>query len=293
MPIDYFGLPQPQPPLLSFPLERDGARPASLVPCPSSTVTSSVEVTGGSPHSCAEADTNAKQLAAKMNHLYISTSKRFVVFGTCQQVTRPSLFLKEKNRSQLSQNYKLTTKQYQILKICIIINNESYLVSVRLCCKNRNVCKTLKIYHRAHREKKENCAFRASVTSVCSAVKHSFLIACEKLINATTPIGNTLMQKPFYKKHEAPNFGSPAVQKAYIEEIGTNRELMQKELSVNQEEQNLLGKRIQMMKEFINDLPASDPQYSMLAVQIQMDQIELDELKTRETIVSQRISEIQ
>ena len=102
----------------------------------------------------------------------------------------------------------------------------------------------------------------------------------------------THMQKPFYKKPDPLNFGNPAVQKAFIEETKTGKDLMQKELSVNQESQVLLNKRILMMKEFVNDLPSSDPQYSMLLAQVQMDQIELDELKIRETIISQKITEI-
>ncbi len=42
-----------------------------------------------------------------------------------------------------------------------------------------------------------------------------------------------------------------------------------------------MDKRIQMMQSFVNDLPSSDPQYSMLLAQIQMDRVELDELKLR------------
>ena len=98
------------------------------------------------------------------------------------------------------------------------------------------------------------------------------------------------MQNPLYKKPETPNYATPAAQRAFIEETVTNKELLQKELSVNQAEQLLLGKRIRMMKEFINELPASDPQYSMLLAQVQMDQIELDELRAREMAISQKLS---
>lgn len=101
------------------------------------------------------------------------------------------------------------------------------------------------------------------------------------------------MQKPIYKKPETPNFENLSSQRVFIEETRSNRDLMQKELNVNQEEQLLLEKRLQMMKEFINDLPSSDPQYSMLISQIQMDQIELNELKTRESIIIQKIAEIE
>lgn len=60
---------------------------------------------------------------------------------------------------------------------------------------------------------------------------------------------------------------------------------------MNQAEQNLLVKRVQLMKGFVNDLPSSDPQYSMLLTQIQMDQIELDELRVRAHLLSQKLAD--
>lgn len=98
--------------------------------------------------------------------------------------------------------------------------------------------------------------------------------------------------EPFPKKENAPNYSNPAVQQAFIQEIKDGKTLMQKELEVNLEEQNLLNKRLVMMKQFLNELPSSDPQYSMLALQVKMDQIELDEKKIRETLIIQRIEEI-
>ncbi len=91
------------------------------------------------------------------------------------------------------------------------------------------------------------------------------------------------------KKESAPDFSNPAVQLAFIQDTHTSKSLLQKELDVNQAEQVLLQKRMLMMKEFINDLPASDPQYSMLIAQVQMDQIEMDELKNREILIIQKI----
>ncbi len=96
--------------------------------------------------------------------------------------------------------------------------------------------------------------------------------------------------QPFPKK-EAPDFSKIDVQQSFVQQTHDSKELMQKELDVNQEEQILLDKRIRMMKTFLNDLPSSDPQYSMLAVQIQMDQVEMDELKVRETFLVQKLSE--
>ena len=98
------------------------------------------------------------------------------------------------------------------------------------------------------------------------------------------------MQRPLFRKPETPNFADPAVQRSFIELSQSGQELYYKELTVNQEEQNLLHKRILMMREFINDLPASDPQYSMLVIQVQMDQIELDELKARASSLNQKLS---
>lgn len=83
----------------------------------------------------------------------------------------------------------------------------------------------------------------------------------------------------FPNKHNLPN--KPFAQ-AYVQTTQDARGLLQKELIVNHSEQILLQKRIDTMREFICDLSASDPQYNMISLAIQMDQIELDELKTRE-----------
>lgn len=100
------------------------------------------------------------------------------------------------------------------------------------------------------------------------------------------------MDKNLYKKPETPDFGNPNVQKTFVDEAHASAELLQKEIEVNKTEQVLLEKRIQMMQEFSNDLPASDPQYSMLLASIQMDRIEIDELKLRETILVQELTEM-
>ncbi|MDE3047262.1 MAG: hypothetical protein KGI83_02810 [Verrucomicrobiota bacterium] len=96
--------------------------------------------------------------------------------------------------------------------------------------------------------------------------------------------------QPFHKK-ETPDFSKADVQQSFVQQTHDSKELMQKEFDVNIEEQNLLGQRIRTMQSFLNDLPSSDPQYSMLAIQIQMDQIELDELKRREASLSQKLSD--
>lgn len=92
-------------------------------------------------------------------------------------------------------------------------------------------------------------------------------------------------------KENAPDFSSPSVQQEYIQDATTSKSLLQKELDINKAEQNLLQKRISMANDFVNNLSASDPQYSMLITQAQMDQIEMDELKNREMWLIQKISE--
>lgn len=95
---------------------------------------------------------------------------------------------------------------------------------------------------------------------------------------------------PFSKKENVPNFSDPARVQSYLQETQDSKALLQKELDVNQAEQTLLSKRIDLMKSFINELPSTDPQYSMLIAQVQMDQVELDELKIRETLLTQKLS---
>lgn len=89
------------------------------------------------------------------------------------------------------------------------------------------------------------------------------------------------MDNNLFKRAETPDFSNPAVQRSFIEDAHSKADLIRKELEVNGVEQVLLDKRIQMMQGFVNDLPSTDPQYSMLLAQIQMDRIELDELKLR------------
>ena len=99
------------------------------------------------------------------------------------------------------------------------------------------------------------------------------------------------MNKNLYTKPETPDFANPNVQKVFVEAAHSSVDLIQKEIEVNKIEQLLLEKRIQMMREFINDVAASDPQYSMLVAAVQMDRIELDELRLREMVLVQKLSE--
>lgn len=91
-----------------------------------------------------------------------------------------------------------------------------------------------------------------------------------------------IMQNPLYKKPADPSFQNVNDQNRFTQDTKSGKDLMIKELTVNRENQNLLEKRIAIMTEELNNIPSSDPQYSMMAIQIQMDKIELDELKIRE-----------
>jgi hypothetical protein len=82
-----------------------------------------------------------------------------------------------------------------------------------------------------------------------------------------------------FKNH--PKDGTPPLPQAWIAETQDKAELRAREREINLAEQALLRQRIQLMSDFLNDLPASDPQYSALAIQIQMDKIEYDELRNR------------
>jgi FtsZ-binding cell division protein ZapB len=89
---------------------------------------------------------------------------------------------------------------------------------------------------------------------------------------------------------ETPNFSNPSFTKQFVQNTQDAKTLLQKEIDVLHSEQNLLQTRLRIMSDFINDIPSSDPQYSMILLSIQMDQIELDELNARETLLSDRLN---
>ncbi|HSX38289.1 MAG TPA: hypothetical protein VLE95_05605 [Chlamydiales bacterium] len=97
------------------------------------------------------------------------------------------------------------------------------------------------------------------------------------------------MNNKLFKKYDTPDLSDPMMRRIFIEDAHSGIELMRKELSVNQMEQSLVTKRLEMMQTFANDLPSSDPHYSMLLAQIQMDLVELNELKLRESSLSSRL----
>ena len=93
----------------------------------------------------------------------------------------------------------------------------------------------------------------------------------------------------FFKEENSANFTPPSVPPPLTQDDQSQKVMLQKELDVNLVEQNLLQQRILMTKSFINDLASSDPQYSMLCIQVKMDLIEIDELKRREAVIIEQI----
>ena len=100
-----------------------------------------------------------------------------------------------------------------------------------------------------------------------------------------------IMDNNLFKRAETPDFENPQVRQNFADSTESTEELLKKEIEVNQTQQLLLQKRIDMSTSFADDLPASDPQYSMCLRTIQMDRIELDELKARERILVQKLTE--
>ena len=98
--------------------------------------------------------------------------------------------------------------------------------------------------------------------------------------------------EPLFKKAPDREFSKPKNQEAYLLETHNAFDLLHKEIDINRAEQELLKQRIDLMKNFVNDLPDFDSEYSMLRTQIQMDQIELDEIKRRENFLSEQLNQL-
>jgi len=94
---------------------------------------------------------------------------------------------------------------------------------------------------------------------------------------------------PLFKKASSRDLSNPLNQQAYLLETHNASDLLHKEIDINCAEQELLKQRIQLMKNFANDLPDFDSEYSMLRAQIQMDQVELDEIKRREDALTEQL----
>ena len=69
-------------------------------------------------------------------------------------------------------------------------------------------------------------------------------------------------------------------------------DLLKQEIDVNFQEQVLVNKRISIIKETFNTMPNTDPEYAILLTQLEMDQIQLDELKFRENALKSSLQNI-
>jgi hypothetical protein len=98
--------------------------------------------------------------------------------------------------------------------------------------------------------------------------------------------------KQLFKKPATPDLSKTQDQEDYVLAAHNAAALLQKEIDVNRVEQELLKQRIKMMKQFLNDLPESDPQHFMILTQTDMDRIELDELLRRETNLVDQLNKI-
>ncbi|MBN2479816.1 MAG: hypothetical protein JXA94_06275 [Parachlamydiales bacterium] len=66
-----------------------------------------------------------------------------------------------------------------------------------------------------------------------------------------------------------------------LDSTSKRHDLLIQELDINTQEQVLVNKRIFLLKEVMKEIPKTDPQYALLFTQLEMDRIELDELKNR------------
>lgn len=62
-------------------------------------------------------------------------------------------------------------------------------------------------------------------------------------------------------------------------------DLLKQEIDVNIQEQILVNKRISLIKDTFKTMPSTEPEYAILLTQLEMDQIQLDELKSRENLL--------
>ena len=77
-----------------------------------------------------------------------------------------------------------------------------------------------------------------------------------------------------------------------LDENSRKIDLLKQEIDVNIQEQILVNKRINLIKETFNEIPNTDPEYAILLTQLEMDQIQLDELKFRENALNSRLQDL-
>jgi len=77
-----------------------------------------------------------------------------------------------------------------------------------------------------------------------------------------------------------------------LDEKSRQINLLQEEIEINLQEQVLVNKRINLIKDTFKELPNTDPEYAILLTQLEMDQIQLDELKFRENALKTSLQKI-
>ncbi|NGX33758.1 MAG: hypothetical protein K1060chlam1_00099 [Candidatus Anoxychlamydiales bacterium] len=70
-----------------------------------------------------------------------------------------------------------------------------------------------------------------------------------------------------------------------LDEKSRKIDLLKQEIDVNIQEQILVNKRISLIKDTFKTMPSTEPEYAILLTQLEMDQIQLDELKSRENLL--------
>jgi hypothetical protein len=65
--------------------------------------------------------------------------------------------------------------------------------------------------------------------------------------------------------------------------------LLKQELDVNLQQQAIVNKKLNLIKEVLKNLPNTTPEYAILLTQLEMEQIDLDELKYREEELKSKI----
>lgn len=73
--------------------------------------------------------------------------------------------------------------------------------------------------------------------------------------------------------------------------FGSYKDRLKFDLNLLLEEQNIVNKRIKITKETLEEIPSTDPQYSILKDQIDIDRINLDELQKKVVVLEKKIKE--
>lgn len=79
----------------------------------------------------------------------------------------------------------------------------------------------------------------------------------------------------------------------YVSDIGSAKELLQKEIDVNHEEQVVLKSKIDEIKNLLTSMTERDPQAPVYKTQLEMSEIELDELVNQERELVEKLRKLE